>query len=121
MPSILDYYKYAKLATAAYVQLEEEPGLGVDRIAFQANRQERLPLKLAEQMFLNPQDNPEAWTIPAGGYFGNDLTSGFAATLFVQGTEKVLAIRGTEPTAQGGVDLFQADLAGIGVFGFSEE
>ncbi len=34
MPNVLDYYEYAKLATTAYVQLEDEPTLSGDRIAF---------------------------------------------------------------------------------------
>ena len=126
MTTILDYYEYAKLATAAYVQVEDEPNLTGDRIAFQANRQERIPIRLAERMF-DSRFTSSPWTIPSGGYHGNDPT-GFAATLFerTEGgvTEKVLALRGTEPSgsvldpaSQFSLDLLTADLAGIGVLG----
>jgi len=95
MPNILDYYEYAKLATAAYIKLEDEPSLAGGRIAFQANKQERLPSLLADQTFdSNKSGGEPVWTIPAGGYLGNaDSGTGFAATFFTRGTEKVLAIR----------------------------
>ena len=114
MPTILDYYEYAKLATAAYVNLS---GFTGSEIAAAANGQERIPLKLAEQMFVfDAEKNADPWTVRADGYHGNDPT-GFAATLFERGSEKVLAIRGTEPTTDLGIDLLQADLAGIGIMG----
>lgn len=123
MPSILDYYDYAKLATAAYVILDGEPLTG-QRIAALADSEEqkRIPIKLAEQMFVaDPNSNPYVWTIPTDGYHGNG-DSGFAATLFARTdalgvTEKVVAIRGTEPTgskldpaSQFSLDLMTADL-----------
>ena len=119
MPNVLDYYEYAKLAAAAYVLLEDEPTLAGDRIAFQANDQERLPSLLADQMFKGIEgDTTPVWTIPPNCYHGND-TEGFAATLFQRTdangvTEKVLAIRGTEPFVSGGLDLLNADLGQIG-------
>lgn len=127
MPNILDYYEYAKLATAAYVTLEEEPSLTGERIAFQANKQERLPSLLADQTFdSNKSGGQPVWTIPTGGYYGDDA-EGFAATLFQRtdeggATEKVLAIRGTEPFIDGSfdsTDLLKADLMHIGLAGFS--
>lgn len=126
MPNALDYYEYAKLATAAYVLLEGEPSLAGDRIAFQANDQKRLPEKLANQTF--DSNSPDAvgstpWTIPPGGYHGNDA-EGFAATLFQRtsssgATEKVLAIRGTEPSISPFGDLLKADLGQIGFLGLA--
>lgn len=122
MPNILDYYDYAKLATAAYVNLRFDE-LSGNKIATAADAQERIPIALANQMFDEATDEARAlgqpvWTVPSGGYHGNDST-GFAATLFQRGSEKVLAIRGTEPTADGGIDLLEADLAGIGILGLA--
>ena len=111
MPSILDYYEYAKLSTAAYIKLEDEPTTAGDKIAFQANKQERIPEALAKQMFVyDPENNPNpVWEIAnKNAYHGNDAT-GFAATLFERDGEKVLAIRGTEPSEQGMLDLWKAD------------
>jgi Ca2+-binding RTX toxin-like protein len=123
-PTISDYYEYAKLSTASYVTLEE---LGVpagsyngNSVANLANTQTRLPLALARQMFLMTPQNPNPWIIPSGGYYGvENTTNGFAATLFVRGSEKVLAIRGTEAgdSVQRQLDLLQTDLGGIGVLG----
>lgn len=115
MATILDYYTYAKLATAAYVKLEEIAGATFEE---KADLQKRLPLALANQMFLlDPQTNPNPWLIPPGGYLANDGT-GYAATLFQRGTEKVLAIRGTEPGEFPYVDL-EADLGEIGLIGMA--
>ncbi len=124
MPTILDYYEFAKLATAAYVRMEDAPSIDGSNLAIQANAQSRLPLALANKTF--DKDSTEAkgsgesvWTIPEGGYHGNDET-GFAATFFEKDGEKVLAIRGTEPGGeQFDLDLLQADLAGIGLLGMA--
>ncbi|MBK9160736.1 MAG: tandem-95 repeat protein [Nitrosomonadales bacterium] len=67
--------------------------------------------------------NPNPWTIPPGGYHGNDA-EGFAATLFQRTdangvTEKVLAIRGTEPSLSLSGDLLKADLGQIGFLGLA--
>jgi Ca2+-binding RTX toxin-like protein len=133
MPTILDYYEYAKLATAAYVAMDKYGGTftGAD-FAMQADyddvsKSSRIPIALANQMF--DKDSKEAkvsgqpvWTVRPDGYHGNDA-SGFAATLFERtkdgATQKVLAIRGTEPIADWGIDLIQADLAGIGILGLA--
>ena len=126
MPNILDYYEYAKLATAAYVILDGKPLDGAT-VATEANSeaQKRLPLALAEQMFVrDPEKNPNPWTVPyyapnRTGYYGNDGT-GFAATLFQRDGESVIAFRGTEPTgSQLSLDLFKADLEQIGFFGLA--
>lgn len=135
MATILDYYKYAALATAAYVRMGENPLDGATFAAQASNPNQsggRLPLSLGRFLFDSrfaiagyPQ-----WRI--GYYYGSDNLadpiaaadrSGFAATLFErtteQGTEKVLAIRGTEPGADGLVDLLSADLGQIGVLGIA--
>lgn len=113
MSTVLDYYEYAKLAAAAYVILDGQPLDGAN-VAGQANSQERLPKEVANQT-LDPAANPNSWTIPLGGYFGNDA-EGFAATLFQRttngATEKVLAIRGTEPGINFYQDLLKADIGG---------
>ena len=120
-PTILDYYKYSTLATAAYVRLGAPLATGQVFVNF-SREQERLPEALGIQLF-NPADpNTPRWNILH--YYGGDRfdvsdKSGFAATLFQQGTEKVLAIRGTEPTGEFGVDLFGADLGSIGILGLS--
>ena len=130
MPTILDYYEYAKLATAAYVLMDKYPTFTEAQFALEADssEQKRIPLALANQMF---GSGPTSWTIPANGYHGNDPT-GFAATLFERTggsvTEKVLAIRGTEPTgdksdptSQFQLDLVDADICQIGLVGFALE
>jgi len=67
MPTILDYYEYAKLANAAYVRLEavgQANGRYVDtQIAAAANNQERIPTALAERMVIARL--PSGWLITA--------------------------------------------------------
>ena len=55
MPTILDYYEFAKLATASYVKLDV--GLSGSQVAGAANTQERLPLALARQTFVDGSDS----------------------------------------------------------------
>ena len=49
--------------------------------------------------------------------FQRNTASGFAASFYSNEEEKILAIRGTEPTEQLGVDLLSADLQDIGFRG----
>lgn len=81
MPTIADYYQYAKLATAAYVTLDGQPLDPADDAA-RSDSLGRLPAPLANQMFDSEGD---VWTIASpGAYYGNDGTddgTGFAATL----------------------------------------
>ncbi|RLJ61235.1 hypothetical protein [Sulfurisoma sediminicola] len=133
MPSILDYYQYSQLATAAYIDLDKAPRtdgayLG-STISLFSQGQGRLPTPIANLLF--DKDSTDAkkagvtsvWTIPTSalangnynGYYGNDDT-GFAATLFQKDGQKVLAIRGTEPP---GIDLLVADIGQIGYLGFA--
>ena len=123
MPTIEEYYEYSKLANAAYIVLD---GLSISstNIIREANDQGRIPTSLAEEMFdpALPQNQGEAvWSIPEYGYYGNDET-GYAATLFQKGGEKVLAIRGTEGAgsiAEIYKDLLATDLVQIGFIGFA--
>lgn len=123
MPTIIDYYEYAKLASASYVDLDGKPLVGAN-VALQANEQERLPLDLANQTFDPSKSNGlPVWTIPSGGYYGND-PEGFAATFFQRtnsdgSIEKVLAIRGTEPDFSLSGDLLKADIGQIGFLGLA--
>jgi hypothetical protein len=115
------------LATAAYVRMG---GKSLDGQTFSDEASSldqgggRLPLSLGRYLF-NPQPNlpnPGPWTIQY--YYGGDNlatpdTTGFGATLFQQGSEQVLAIRGTEPFLDSRIDLLEADLAAIGILGVS--
>lgn len=60
MPTILDYYEYAKLAAGAYVKLD---GMSFDggTLSDQANDQARLPSELANQTFFQSSENPNKW------------------------------------------------------------
>ncbi|HXF65553.1 MAG TPA: hypothetical protein VNK67_02485 [Burkholderiales bacterium] len=124
---MLDYYKYAALATASYVRVGNrvttaDPAVSGRVFADAARDQGRLPLVLGEKLFVQSAANPDVWAIKH--YYGGDVpgvvdNTGFAATLFERGGEKVLAIRGTEPGSDRAVDLFQADLGAIGILGMS--
>lgn len=110
MASITEFYKYAALATAAYVRMGSNPLDGATFAARAADPNQsggRMPLSIAQYLF-SPNDefpNLAPWSI--AHYYGSDAPanaadqSGFATTLFQQvtpqGTERVLAIRGTEP------------------------
>ena len=121
MPNLIDYYEYSKLAAAAYVNLSNLDGAA---IAAAANSTEKLPKALAEQTFIKTETTQNVWTVPQNGYYGNDA-SGFAATLFERTqngvTEKVLAIRGTEPNSifNAYTDLLKADLQELGEYGMA--
>jgi pimeloyl-ACP methyl ester carboxylesterase len=138
MATILDYYKYALLSTAAYVRLGSNSLDGTTFAVQAANPNQaggRLPLSIARYLFDSGYANYGSRTVwIIANYYGSDNTAdpiasedttGFGATLFAQGTEKVLAFRGTEPLEDVidgnrlGVDLLQADLAAIGLLGMS--
>ncbi|GHT97113.1 hypothetical protein AGMMS49545_23660 [Betaproteobacteria bacterium] len=114
MPNFIDYYEFSKLANAAYVDLDTD--LSGTTIATAVNDAERLPIALAEQTFSS--STTPVWAVSEGGFYGND-DEGFAATLFERGSEKVLAIRGTEPSFDLSGDLLKADLAQIGFLGLA--
>ena len=118
MLNVIDYYEYSKLAAAAYTNLSALDG---SSIATAANSQKRLPDALAIQTFVSSAaNNSNPWMVPPGGDYGNDV-SGFAATLFQRGTEKVLAIRGTEPNSifNAYTDLIKNDLQELGEYGMA--
>ena len=51
MPTILDYYEYAKLATGAYVNMDAFSNFDGTDFANQSNADNRLPQSIANQMF----------------------------------------------------------------------
>ncbi|BAO29611.1 putative Ig domain-containing protein [Sulfuritalea hydrogenivorans] len=119
MSTIFQQYEYAKLSAAAYINFAGVSYTDGRLIAEAAStKQGVIPLALATQMFVrDPVNNPNPWTV-LGAPYNNDA-AGFHATLFGRGTEKVLAIAGTEPSVGGQVDLdlFLADIAEIGTYG----
>jgi hypothetical protein len=95
MATILDYYKYAALATAAYVRLGTNPWDGATFAAQASDPTQsggRLPLSIAQYLFDPPAGSGiTPWQIVH--YHGSDLpghedVSGFAATLFERSTEE---------------------------------
>ena len=133
MSTIPDSYKYAVLATSAYVRMGALPLTG-QRFAEEAANPEqargRLPLVLGEKLFVPTETNPNVWNILR--YYGGDIpaavdpiaaqdVSGFAATLFQFGEngEKVLAFRGTEPLTDRFLPDLRAGLGGIGILGMA--
>lgn len=130
--TMVDYYKYAALATASYVRMGGQPLDGATFARIAANPElssgGRIPLVLGEKLFVRTDANPDVWNILH--YYGGDLPasqdpvaaadrSGFGATLFERNGEKVLALRGTEPFEDGGVDLLSAGIGQIGILGLA--
>lgn len=120
MSNFIQYYEYSKLASAAYVNLMN---LNEKAVAKEVSKAERLPEALANQTF-DPNSKESkisgslVWKVPEGGFYGND-GEGFAATLFERAGQKVLAIRGTEPTENLYSDLLKADITQIGFLGLA--
>lgn len=122
MSTIAEHYEYAKISLAAYIQLESVVSLSGEvvsnasgiKTAGNPGAQELIPNALASQMFVDPG----VWHIVHP--YHND-TVGFAATLFERNGEKVLGIRGTEPSVDGQLvlDLVKADLMDIGIVGLA--
>ena len=119
-----DIYTHALLASASYVQM----GGSRDGAQLVANASteaaNRLPVSIGIETFLQPRVG-EPWRIEH--YHAADVPiavdpiaaaerSGFAATLFARGTEKVLALRGSDDAF---ADLLRADVAQIGVLGIA--
>ncbi len=126
MATTLEYYRYASLATAAYVRVGTEPLTGA-RFAELAEAQKRFPALLAQYLFAPSEQypNPSPWRIRY--YYGGDRSgiqdkTGFAATLFERDGKKVLAIRGVEITESATEikrDLLASSLGGIGMIGLA--
>ena len=125
-----DFYRLAAIATAAYVRLGDlDAASRTDGATFaaRARGQDRLPDSIASALF-DPAKASAAetqWSILS--YYGADAPefaddkSGFGATLFQNSAtgEKVLAMRGTEPSEDLRADVFSADLGQIGLFGIA--
>jgi len=122
--NILDAFRYASLATAAYVRLGGSPWEGATFVTLASSEeQDRLPLSIATELF-NPADpNASRWTIAhyySGDVPGTNDDTGFAATLFKREDENVLAIRGVDLAAgfrEWFKDLVGASAGGIGLLG----
>lgn len=125
------YYTFAKLSQAAYIDLSPAKINGADpknnaTIAQAAADQDRVPLSLAENIFGAKSTTADTWTMlspyykTSGSTGHSDPSSGFAAMLLSNPTYgKVLAIAGTEPTAEGQfvADLLFSDVGQIGFLG----
>ena len=97
MSTVVDYFKYAQIATAAYVRMGTEPLTG-QRFAEVARDQRRFPLSIAQYLFdpnVTLYGTRDTWHVLQ--YYGSDNTSdpiaaadqtGFAATLFQQGGDQ---------------------------------
>ncbi|WP_448874515.1 putative Ig domain-containing protein, partial [Desulfobulbus propionicus] len=106
-------YKYSWFADLAYVQWDDNNLIGNDAIGAAVDA-ERVPQKLAEKIFLTENENYSVLN-----YHSNDDT-GFKASLYGNGSEKILAICGTEPEQiYNSEDLLEADFADIGGYGFA--
>lgn len=107
--TLTDSLTHAYFAALSYVQFSDPSSR--DRSISDTVAAQVLPRSTAEYLFENG-----GWFI--AHYIPNDI-SGFSASVLSNGTNKVLAIRGTEPNA--GLDVYQdllrADLAEIGVLG----
>jgi Ca2+-binding RTX toxin-like protein len=109
--NILDCYTNAWFAELSYVNFIDFRDRDV--VIRNASDEYRMPSSLSSYIFSNLN-----WSI--ADYHPND-DSGFSATLFANGTSKVLAIRGTEIDSFGQTadDLLQADLGEIRLDGIA--
>jgi hypothetical protein len=122
--SIIDYYKCAQFATAAYVRAGNlilgSSTYAADFAELARSQSDgRLPSSIAQYLLgINEAfPNPNPWNVRY--YYGGDAPgindkSGLAATLFRQGDagETVLAIRGVEGELFGNGDLFHDSRSG---------
>ena len=90
-------YQHSSFADLAYVLWNDSFYDDPARSAVEADKAERIPKPLGEQIFISA-----GWSI--ANHHPNDA-SGLSATVFANGTEKVLAIRGTEPNDA--LDIYQ--------------
>lgn len=110
-----DVYKFSQFSNLSYVLWDSLNIASSNSITRAGGSQFRLPEIVGAELFEPGQGGN--WSIPS--FHPNDNT-GFAANVFANGTEKVLAIRGTEvEDAQLYLDVFQADLVEIGIVGMS--
>jgi hypothetical protein len=118
MSTISEYFEYARLADAAYVNLSTVTWSIPAAVANQAVSDQKLPRKLADATF---NTSANGWQV-AHYYDAENPTTGFAATLFKNSAGRyVLGVRGTEtePVGQAWIDLIKTDLGEIGFVGFA--
>ncbi len=109
--NISEFYKYSWFADLAYVEWNDSNRNG-DFAVDAAVDAERAPQKLAEKIFKDYNENYSVLS-----HHPND-DSGFKASLYGNGSEKILSICGTEPESlYNSEDLLNADLADIGGYG----
>jgi hypothetical protein len=113
-----EFSKYAWFADLAYVKWEESSNSSNNqyngstaKMIEAAVDAERAPEELANKIFIDLNYSVDS--------FQKNTGSGFAASLYNNGDEKILAIRGTEPFDQGGIDLLEADFRDIGQRGLA--
>jgi hypothetical protein len=109
--NISEFYKYSWFADLAYVEWDSTNKTGQQAIDA-AKAAERAPQDLAEKIFLSGNQNFSVLS-----YYPNDAT-GFKASLYGNGSEKILSICGTEPeSVWNSVDLLKVDFSDIGGYG----
>lgn len=120
--SAMEWSQAAILANLSYVRWTIDNTLSAQGIVNAAVAAERVSKTLGSDLFVEG-----GWTIPS--YHPND-ESGFAANIFQNNVETVLAIRGTEANLiealpfvgdTGLQDLIRTDLIDIGIAGFALE
>lgn len=109
---IRDFYTYSWFSNLAYVKWREQAKTDKGAAIEDANAEERVSgvpdaneTTLGERIFVS-----EGWDIL--DFEPNDPQTGFSATLFGNGNEKVLGIRGTDIDNEGQLvrDFFGADI-----------
>ena len=108
---ISEYYKYSLFSDLAYVEWDGTNGV-LEKAVEAANDAKRAPINLGEEIFIT-----DKWGVTS--YCPNQPDTGFKASLYDNGQEKILALCGTEPDQQGALDLWKADVVEIGRFGLS--
>lgn len=120
--TLRDYYKYSWFSNMAYVEWNVINTASRENMLNAANNAKRVPGNLNSVTNTLGQEifNKQGWTVSS--FYENDA-SGFAANVFENGNEKVLAIRGTEAGPGSPIqtvhDLVEADLLEIGLLGLA--
>lgn len=129
---IADFYQYSWFADIAYVEWDDLNSVDSSAWIQAAHAAERIPGKsggagdttadtLGENIFYPTVRGGLGWQLLAF-HTNEDSDSGFAASLYDDGNEKVLAIRGTEANFSGGPDdLANADMRDIVRLGVAVE
>ena len=110
--NISEFYKYSWFADLAYVDWDDS-NKSENKAVEAAIATKGTPQALAEKIFLSENENYSVLS-----YFANeDSDTGFKASLYGNGSEKILALCGTEPEDNYSVDLLEADLRDIRKYG----